>query len=134
MLEESEHSMPCRPEKMEGQVVGGMLRLLRPWLRRPQAGLDWIAHFLFSRVTLFSGTVSSLKCFFLLFLLYLDLHLVLHGTGWEGFLFWFLELVMPSEGVDVVTASWPLSLFRAYCFRHCPGHPMVGRVCVIPWA
>lgn len=38
MLEESEHSMPCRPEKMEGQVVGGMLRLLRPWLRRPQAG------------------------------------------------------------------------------------------------
>ena len=57
--------MPCRFEKMEGQVVGTMLRLFRNRLPRLRAGLDWITHFLFSRVTLLDGAVSSLKCFFL---------------------------------------------------------------------
>lgn len=60
--------MPRKLEKMEGQVVGGMLRLFRNRLPRLRAGLDWIAHFLFSRVTLFDEAVSSLKCFFLLLL------------------------------------------------------------------
>lgn len=60
--------MPRKLEKMEGQVVGGMLRLFRNRLPRLRAGLDWIAHFLFSRVTLFNEAVSSLKCFFLLLL------------------------------------------------------------------
>lgn len=44
-----------------------MLRLFRNWLPRLRAGLNWIARFLFSRVTLFAGAVSSLKCFFLVF-------------------------------------------------------------------
>lgn len=58
---------PCRLEAMEGQVIGGMLRLFHSRLPRLRAGLDWTAHFLFSRVTLSHGAVSSLKCFFLLF-------------------------------------------------------------------
>lgn len=57
--------MPCRSEKMEGQVVGGMLRLFLNRLPRLRAGLDWIARFLFSGVTPFDVAVSSLKCFFL---------------------------------------------------------------------
>lgn len=59
--------MPPRPEKREGQVIGGMLRLFQKWLPRLRAGLDWITHFLLSRVTLIDGAVSSLKRFFFLF-------------------------------------------------------------------
>lgn len=104
-------SMPRRPQKMEGQVVGGMRRLFRkrlPWLR---AGLHWITHLLFSRVTLSDADVSSLKCFFLFFLLYLDHHFVPHVTGLGGFPCWFLDPVMPSVEVGVVTATWPWRLF-----------------------
>lgn len=91
--------MPCKSEKMEGQVVGGMFRLFRNRLPRLRAGLDWIAHFLCSRVTLVDGAVSSLKCFFLLFLLYLDLYPVSHVTGPGGFPCWFGSWSCPSWGL-----------------------------------
>lgn len=91
---------------MEGQGVGGMLRLFRKRLPRLRAGLDWVAHFPFSTVTLFHGAVSSLKCFFFFFLLYLHRHLGPHVIGLQGFLSWFLEPVSPpAGGIGVVTAS-----------------------------
>lgn len=81
-----------------------MLRLFRNRLPRLRAGLDWIAHFLFSRVTLVDGAVSFLKCFFL-FLhvesLSFDLHLVPHVTRPEYFPYWVLGLVMPFMVVGV---------------------------------
>lgn len=83
----------------EGQVVGRMPNLFRKRLPRVQfrfrAGLDWIAHFLFSTVTLFLGVVSSLKHFFFFFLLYLDRYPVPHVTGLGGFPCWFLEPALP---------------------------------------
>lgn len=126
--------MPHRPEKREGQVIGGMLRLFQKWLPRLRAGLDWITHFLLSRVTLIDGAVSSLKRFFFSLLLYLDFHLVPHVTGLGGFPSWCSEPVMPSVGFGVVTATWPSCLFwfreprsgQGTLFRVRPEHP-VGR-------
>lgn len=122
--------MPHRPEKREGQVIGGMLRLFQKWLPRLRAGLDSMSHLFISRITLIDGVVSSLKCIFSL-LLYLDFHLVPHVTGLGDFLSWCSEPIMPSVGLGLVTATWPSCLFwfhelrsgQGTLFRVRPVHP-----------
>lgn len=117
--------MPHRPEKREGPVIGGMLRLFQKWVPRLRAGLDWITHFLLSRVTLIDGAVSSLKRFFSL-PLYLDFHLVPHVTGPGGSPPWGLAWSQP-HGPRACSGFVSPGLGRAHCFGYGrPEHP-VGR-------